>query len=486
MPRKPLGSPAAAARREPGRQTLLGAGLPSAAAVMPVVPVSVSAPATQPAARTPTTQPASRTTTNTPGRDWPRELQRDICDRLGEHLDVRQIPPESLSDDALWRRAESAISDLLEQLGTEGVLPEGIDQDALIKDSLNETLGLGVLEDLLVDDEITEIIVTRFDQLLVERGGEVIPIDRGFSSEASLQLIVERIVTMSGRLWKDSAPFLDVRLRDGVRLIAVLPPLSPQGPSLRLRKPRRTVLSLDDLSRNGTLSPHMADFLVTCIATHRNIVVCGEGGAGKTTLLGALIGAVPPTEQIVLVEDVAELNVPREHVVLLEAHALGGEPSAGVEALRAGIRLGGDRLVVGDVRGAEAYELLAFMGASEGSLVGINASGAMHALARLETLGRLLAGDSASRAVRELVANAVHVIVHVARFADGVRRVTTISEVAGLENDGYAIRDLFHFQVQGRTEDGRIRGRHAGAGLVPRFYEVLEARGVPVDPSVFR
>jgi len=261
-----------------------------------------------------------------PNRAKVLELQREIHDRLVAQLDLTRIPIERLGDENLWQRAESAICDIVEQLDADGHLPGFVDQDTLIKDALNEALGLGPLEDLLADDEVTDILVNRPDRVIVSRGGRLQPFEKAFSSDGALRQVIDRLIAPSGRRAGDDAPLIDIRLRDGARLTAAIPPLAVRGACLTLRKPRRQMLSLDDLTRAGTLSTNIADFLATCVSARRNIVICGGGGAGKTTLAAALAALFPPGERIVTVEDVAELALGGDQWIALETRPPDGRP----------------------------------------------------------------------------------------------------------------------------------------------------------------
>jgi pilus assembly protein CpaF len=415
------------------------------------------------------------------------ELQREIHDRLAQQLELARLPIERLAEESLWQRAESVIVELVEQMDGAGQIPSFIDQDALIKDTLNETLGLGPLEDLLADDAVTAIFVNRHDRVLMERAGRSEHCDKIFSSELALKQVIDRLVAPIGR---KAEGILDVRLPDGARLTAVLPPLATRGPTLALRKPRQGVVSVDDLVKAGVLSKAMADFLAVCTAARRNVVVCGGAGAAKAPLLSALAAACPPHERVVSVEETAELTLGRDAWIALEGSVADAEGKGGVgvaQLLAAARQLKPDRLVVGEVAGVEAWDLLlAMASACDGAFCAVAGEGPRAALASLETMARLGAGGATTRGVRELVAAGAHVIVHVARYADGAQRVTGISEVAGLRGDDFEIRDLFQFQPQGRGPDGVIRGRFVGLGNVPRFYDALEARGISADPSIFK
>ena len=416
------------------------------------------------------------------------ELQRDIHDRLVTQLELSRVAIERLAEESLWQRAESVIVDLVEQMDGAGQIPAYVDQDSLIKDTLNETLGLGPLEDLLADDQVTAILVNRHDRVLAERAGRLEHSDKSFSSELALRQVIDRLVAPTGRRADASTSILDLRLPDGARLTAVL--AATRGPTLSLRKPRAGVVSFEELVRASVLSKPMADFLGVCVNARRNVVVAGGSSSAKAHVLAALAGAASPGERVVSIEEVAELSLGRDAWIALEARVPDESGKGGVtttELLRAARGLRPDRLVVGEVSGPEAYELLVGMaGPLDGTLVGVAADGARPALTQLETFARLGAGSAPTVAVRGLVTQAAQVVVHVARYADGAQRVSSITEVNGLRGEDYETRELFQFQAQGRGPDGAVRGRFAALGFVPRFYETLEARGIAADPSVFK
>lgn len=474
-------------RAEAPAPRLVGAGAPAVRAPAPTPPPPVAA-TPGPVVREREVAPPKEV--SDPQRAKVLELQRVIHERLAGQLDLDRLPLERLADEALWQRAEGAIVDLVEQMDADGAIPEFVDRDALIKDALNETLGLGPLEDFLVDDDISFVLVNRPDRILIERAGQMALSDKGFSSDKALRKVIERLVAPAGVRLEEAGPLLDLRLPDGVRLTCALPPLAVRGACFALRKLRPSLLALDDLVRAGSLSTHMADFLATCVSARRNILVCGAPNSGKTALLAALVGLVPASERVVSVEEVAELELARDNWISLETRPPGLDGRGGVgmvDILRAALRMRPDRLVVGDVRGAEAFELCsALASAHDGAVIGVGGDGARAALARLESMARLAAAEASARGLRELVAHAFHIVVQMTRFADGLRRVSAIYEVTGTDEDGCALRELFAFQPQGLGGDGAVRGRFAGAGVIPKFYEQLEARGLPADPSVFR
>ena len=411
------------------------------------------------------------------------DLQRQVLDRVVARLDLDTIALESLGDEELWQRAESAIVDLVETLDSAGEVPNYIDQDALIKESLNETLGLGPLEDLLADAEVSEVVVDRRDRILVNRGGEnLIGSGKAFSSDEAFQRVVERLVASTGTFINSDMPLVTARLRDGSRITAAIPPVAVNGVCFTLRKPGAGTHTLQSLIDQSVISAEIADFLNTCVVARCNVLVCGGGTSGRTDVLSALANAAPAGERVVSVEEVAELSVDRDDWVALEARPgdAGGTPEVGLEdVLRSALRMRPDRLVVGDVRGGEAMELVSAMASScDGVVAAIGGGGAQAALSRLTAMARLAAPGASVDALRELAASAVDVVVYVARYADGGIRVAGVEEVVGATAQGIDVRQLFRF-------DGAEAGFSA-AGVIPEFYAQLEARGIPADTSIFR
>jgi pilus assembly protein CpaF len=412
------------------------------------------------------------------------ELQASVLDRLVPKLELNQVPLDKLGEEELWQKAESAIVDMVETMDSSGELPKYVDQDQLIKDTLNEALGLGPLEDLLADEKVEEIVVDRRDRILVSRAGIFTMASTAFSSDDAFRRVVERLVAPTGQTISDTHPLVDVRLRDGSRLAAAVPPVSVRGACLTLRKPKASGHSLADLVQSGALSAEMADFLTTCIQARRNIVVCGAPGSGKSQILAALATASPEGERIVSVEEVAEMSLAREDWIALEARPSEGNGASSVDLsllLRGALRMRPDRLVVGDVRGAEALELVqAMASSSDGTIAVVAGEGTRGSLGRLTSMAHLGAPGASLQALRELVACAVDMVVHVARYADGVYRVASIEEVIGASEEGFHAQELFAYR--GTAEDGGF----SAAGVVPAFYAELEARGIAADTAIFR
>ena len=410
------------------------------------------------------------------------DLQRLILDRVVGDLRLDRIPPDQLGDEDLWQRAEKAIMELVDTMEASGDVPKFIDQDFLIKETLNEALGLGPLEDLLADDEIGEIIVDRRDRILVARNGALGGAGRAFSSDDTLRRVVERLVAPSGHRIDEDNPFIDIKLRDGSRLAAAVPPVAVRGACLTLRKPAGASFSLADLLTQKAMSSEMSDFLQTCVSARQNILVCGAPSSGKTAVLTAIATAAPSGERVVSVEEVAELALDRDDWIGLEARPGDGNGvrTVGMEQLlRGALRMRPDRLVVADVRGSEALELVSAMASSnDGSLASVAGDNPGAALARLTAMSRLASPGTSVEALSELIAFAVDIIVHVARYADGVFRIASIAEVTGANERGFEICELFTFR-------GSQDGGFASSGVIPGFYADLQARGIAADASIF-
>ncbi|HEY4178894.1 MAG TPA: ATPase, T2SS/T4P/T4SS family [Kofleriaceae bacterium] len=405
------------------------------------------------------------------------DLQSNILERLRAKLDLDKIPFERLHEEELWQRAERATIDLVEALDGSGELPKYIDQDTLIKETLSEALALGPLEDLLADENIDEIIIDRRDRVVVGKNGIMRGSGKAFSSDDVFERVVKRLVAEAGERIDEMVPLVDLRMRDGTRLTAAIAPVAARGACLVLRKPLSPSPSLQDLGSQGAMSPGMADFLSTCIAARRNILVVGAPGSGRTAMLGALASASPAGERVVSIEDVGELALGRDEWVQLESRSGNAKvPSVRLDSLLdTALRLMPDRLVIGEVRGEEALPLVYALNANiDGAVVAMSGDGAQVALSRIATLAR--AGGATESAIRELVAQAFDIIVHVARMPDNRVKVVAIEEVLGFSDVAFETHVLFQQQGAG----------FGPTGHVPRFYSELEARGIPADQAVFR
>ncbi|MGQ0508233.1 MAG: ATPase, T2SS/T4P/T4SS family [Myxococcaceae bacterium] len=421
-----------------------------------------------------------------PRDDDYNQLVKDLHERLIESLNLRRTDVGALGDDELWRRSEKAIREII--LKTD--LPSEVDRDALLNDVLNEALGLGPLEALLADDEVSEIMVNGPSQIYVERKGRLSLSDKTFSSGQAVLGAIERIVAPLGRRIDESSPLVDARLKDGSRVNAIIPPLALKGPCLTIRKFRREVLRIEDLVGTGTLTPQMAEFLEVSVKTRKNLVISGGTGSGKTTTLNILSSFIPASERIVTVEDAAELQLPQDHWVQLEARPSNLEGKGAItirDLVRNCLRMRPDRIVVGECRGGETLDMLQAMNTGhDGSLTTLHANTPRDALARLETMVLMAGMDLPMRAIREQIASAVHLLIQQVRFADGTRRVSHITEVAGMESETVTLQDIFLFRQEGFSSDGKVLGRFVATGFVPKFYEELLRRGMPVNMSIFR
>jgi pilus assembly protein CpaF len=407
------------------------------------------------------------------------DLQSNILERLRAKLDIDKIPLERLHEEDVWQRAERATIDLVETLETSGELPKYIDQETLIKETLNEALALGPLEDLLGDDKIDEIIIDRRDRVVVGKDGQLRGSGKAFSSDDTFERVVKRLVAEAGATIDDAHPIVDLRMRDGTRLTAAVSPVAARGACLVLKKTPSAMPQLSDLVGQGALSPGMADFLATCVTARRNILVCGGPGSGKTSVVAALAGASPAGERVVSVEEVAELALGRDEWIQLETRPGNGRgPSIDLaHLLETAMRLNPDRLVVGDVKGREALPLTSSLCSGiDGAIVAMSGEGSQAALNRLVTLGRINAPGAHDGALRELVAQAFEIVIHVTRWADGTIRVMAIEEVVGSNETSFDTTVLFQFG----------NNAFSATGTVPRFYSELEARGIPADQAVFR
>ena len=421
--------------------------------------------------------------------DYGRTLQL-AHDRLIEALDLRRLDLDALGSDELWEKSEAALRQIVARMDQTGELDPHVDREQLVQDVLDEALGLGPLEPYLADETVSEIMVNGPNQVYVEREGCLERVEKAFSSSQAVLAVIERIVAPLGRHVDESSPLVDARLRDGSRVNAIIPPLALKGPCLTIRKFKRELLTMEHLIGYGTLTPQIAQFLDACVKVRRNLVISGGTGSGKTTLLNILSGCIPEQERIVTIEDAAELQLAQEHWIQLESRPPNIEGKGQItirDLVRNALRMRPDRIVVGECRGGEALDMLQAMNTGhDGSLTTLHANSTRDALARLETMVLMSGMDLPVRAIREQIASAVHLVIQETRFADGSRKVTAISEVSGMEMDVIAMQDIFQFKQEGFDDQGGVLGRFVATGFVPRFYDDLQRRGIPVDMDVFR
>jgi pilus assembly protein CpaF len=418
--------------------------------------------------------------------DRTAEVRERLQERLVEMLGSR-LYQDAPSDTDLRKLVHTRLQDLL----AEEDVPLSLQEKAQIIQQIGDSiLGLGPLERFIRDPEITEIMVNGPHNVYVEREGKIHRTDAVFRSEEELRRAIDKIVARVGRRVDESSPYVDARLADGSRVNAIVPPLSIHGSALTIRKFSADPLTAEDLIRFGTLTTDLVRFLEGCVRGRMNILVSGGTGAGKTTLLNVLSGFLPENERIITIEDSAELRMQQPHVVSLEYRPpnIEGEGEVTIRDLvRNALRMRPDRIVVGEVRGGETLDMLQAMNTGhDGSISTVHANSPRDVLSRLETMGLMAGMDLTVRALREQISAAIDMIVHVARLQDGTRRVTHVSEVAGLEGDAVTMQDIFTFKVAGGVDDrGHILGRLSATGLRPLFLERLADRNVHLDQRIF-
>ncbi|MEP6570776.1 MAG: CpaF family protein [Acidobacteriota bacterium] len=386
-------------------------------------------------------------------------------------------------------QVHAEVSRLAETVLAQEAMPlSSSERDRLVNDVQHELFGLGPLEPLLADPTISDILVNSHGTIYVERRGKLEVTNVAFKDDEHLMRVIERIVSSVGRRIDESSPMVDARLRDGSRVNAIIPPLSIDGPVLSIRRFGAEPLRMNSLIENKALTRDIADMLQMCVSARLNVLISGGTGAGKTTLLNALSAYIPEDERIVTIEDSAELQLQQPHVVRLETRPPNIEGKGEVtqrDLVRNSLRMRPDRIVIGEVRGGEAIDMLQAMNTGhDGSLTTIHANTPRDALARLETMIQMTGMRLSDRAMRQQVASALDLVVQVARLSDGTRRVTSISEITGMEGETITMQEIFQFDRTGVDSQGQVIGRFRPTGIRPRFAERLKACGLQL-PRVF-
>src|SRR5215467_727668 len=363
------------------------------------------------------------------------------------------------------------------------------ERERLSREILDEIFGLGPLEQLLKDPNVSDILVNRYDRVYVEKAGKLELTTLAFKDNTHLMQIIERIVSRVGRRVDESSPMVDARLADGSRVNAIIPPLAIDGPCLSIRRFGRDPITARQMIENLTLTESMLELLSAMVKGRLNILVSGGTGAGKTTLLNVLSGYIPNSDRIVTIEDAAELQLKQEHVVRLETRPPNIEGKGAVRQRQLvinSLRMRPDRIVVGEVRGEEAFDMLQAMNTGhEGSLTTVHANSPRDAMARIENMSLMANLNIPERAVRQQIASAIHAIVQVARLSDGSRKVLSITELTGMDGEMIALRDLFLFDRYGIDESGKVLGKYKATGVRPHFAERLAAAGCRLRPALF-
>jgi pilus assembly protein CpaF len=413
-----------------------------------------------------------------------QQVKADLHRKILDRLDLEKLG-RTPSDTA----REEVLLLIRNTVNSEAVPLSFAERERLAREILDEIFGLGPLEPLLKDPSISDILVNRYDKVYVERSGKLEPTGLTFKDDAHLMQIIDRIVSRVGRRVDESSPMVDARLTDGSRVNAIIPPLAIDGPCLSIRRFGRDPITARNMIENKTLTEPMLELLSAMVKGRLNILISGGTGAGKTTLLNVLSGYIPNSERIVTIEDAAELQLKQEHVVRLETRPPNIEGKGAVRQRQLvinSLRMRPDRIVVGEVRGEEAFDMLQAMNTGhEGSLTTVHANSQRDALARVESMFSMANLNIPERAVRQQIAAAIHAVVQIARLSDGSRKVITVSEVTGVENDVLAMQDIFVFERKGIDESGKVKGTFHATGIRPKFAERLATAGCRLRPAMF-
>jgi pilus assembly protein CpaF len=387
-------------------------------------------------------------------------------------------------------RARQAVSDLIQDiLFKEKLLLNGSEKEQLQEDLLDEVFGYGPLEPLLKDPTISDILVNRRDLVYIERAGVLSKIDTKFRDDRHLLQIIDRIVGAVGRRIDESSPMVDARLPDGSRVNAIIPPLALDGPALSIRRFGASPLNAEKLLALKSISPEMLEILSSAVKARISVLISGGTGAGKTTFLNMLSHYIPETERLVTIEDAAELQIQQENVVRLETRPPNVEGNGAVrqrQLLINSLRMRPDRIIIGEIRGEEAFDMLQAMNTGhEGSMTTIHANTCRDALARLESMVAMANFNLQEKAVRQQISSAIGLVVQIARMSDGTRRVTNLAEITGMENDVISMHDIFSFVRRGIGPNGRVVGTFRPSGIRPKFLDKLRLAGIVLPTELF-
>jgi pilus assembly protein CpaF len=413
-----------------------------------------------------------------------QQVKADLHRKILDRLDLEKLG-RSTGDSA----REEVLVLIRNSVNSEVVPLSFAERERLSREILDEIFGLGPLEPLLKDHTISDILVNRFDKVYIERAGKLEFTGLSFKDNGHLMQIIERIVSRVGRRVDESSPMVDARLPDGSRVNAIIPPLALDGACLSIRRFGRDPVTARNMIENHTLTEAMLELLSIMVKGKLNLLISGGTGAGKTTLLNVLSGYIPNVERIVTIEDAAELQLKQEHVVRLETRAPNIEGKGAVRQRQLvinSLRMRPDRIVVGEVRGEEAFDMLQAMNTGhEGSLTTVHANSVRDALARVENMVSMANLNIPERAVRHQIASAIHAVVQVARLSDGTRKVISISEVTGLDAESITMQDIFVFDRRGLDESGNVRATYRATGVRPMFAERLATGGARLRPALF-
>ncbi len=413
-----------------------------------------------------------------------QQVKADLHRKVLDRLDLEKLGKSS-GDSA----RDEVLVVIRSVVAGEAVPLSFAERERLSREILDEIFGLGPLEQLLKDPNVSDILVNRFDRVYVEKAGKLELTTLAFKDNTHLMQIIERIVSRVGRRVDESSPMVDARLADGSRVNAIIPPLAIDGPCLSIRRFGRDPVTARQMIENQTLTESMLELLSSMVKGRLNILVSGGTGAGKTTLLNVLSGYIPNSDRIVTIEDAAELQLKQEHVVRLETRPPNIEGKGAVRQRQLvinSLRMRPDRIVVGEVRGEEAFDMLQAMNTGhEGSLTTVHANSPRDAMARVENMVSMANLNIPERAVRQQISSAVHAVVQIARLSDGTRKVITVSEITGMDSESIAMQDIFVFDRTGIDETGKVRGIFRATGTRPQFADRLATSGARLRPALF-
>jgi pilus assembly protein CpaF len=406
------------------------------------------------------------------------------------HLKLMQVLDLSLIAKMMDGDAKKQISEITRRIIDEESIPViARSRQLIVNEIVNDILGLGPLEHLLYEPSISDIMVNGHNSVYIERFGKLVKTPITFKDDAHLLKIIDRIVSLIGRRIDESSPLVDARLKDGSRVNAIIPPLAIDGPSLSIRRFRQDKIKLVDLVSFGALSPAMAEVLSGAVKVKLNILISGGTGSGKTTMLNALSNHIPDDERIVTIEDSAELQLNMDNLVRLETRPANIEGKGAItqrDLVKNSLRMRPDRIIIGEVRGEEAFDMLQAMNTGhDGSLATVHANTPRDALSRIENMVTMSGFDMPAKAIRTQIAAAVNVVLQLQRMEDGKRRVVSVCEVNNMEGDIITMTEIFRYERQGVDDNGSIIGRHISTGLIPRFHERMKQRGLNIPLNVY-
>jgi pilus assembly protein CpaF len=418
-------------------------------------------------------------------RDSKTDLKVELHQRLIDLINLSAL------DQMSREQIQAEVGDIVvEELGKQNHALNQVERKQLVEDVLDELLGLGPIEPLLKDPTITDILVNGAERVFVERYGVLEPTPVRFKDEKHLLRIIQKIVSAVGRRIDESSPMVDARLADGSRVNAIVPPLAIDGSTLSIRKFARVPISMERLVEIGSIPPPVAQVLEAVVASRRNVLISGGTGSGKTTLLNAMSAYIENRERIVTIEDSAELQLQQNHIVRLETRPPNIEGKGEIaqrDLVKNALRMRPDRIIVGEVRSGEAFDMLQAMNTGhDGSMTTVHANTARDALARVEQMVGMAGLDMPARSIRAQISSAIHVVIQVARLADGRRKLISVSELTGMEGDVITMQEIFHYRQTGLDSDGHVQGRFEATGIRPRFLDNVTAHGLTLPAELFR